>query len=234
MKTKAFIFDFDGVIADSEEYYNSVTADVFLKRGVKYDRDKANILAAGKPQTIGMQLMADFYGVGHLTKELIDERMSKMEQIYTHEMPFVPGFINLFETLKKEFNLPIAIATGGEKKFYDAIDKRLKISKMFNNHVYRSSDVKNHKPAPDIFIYAAKKLGYNSIDCVVFEDAPNRIAAALRAKSKVVAITSSFPKKILIQELNKIMTEGYEKEDLLLIPDYSKKSINKLIKFIKK
>lgn len=75
------------------------------------------------------------------------------------------------------------------------VEQKLQLKQFFGNHIYFIEDVGNKsKPSPDVFLYAAEKLGENPADCLVIEDAPHGVEAANRAGMTSVGITTTFTK----------------------------------------
>lgn len=90
----------------------------------------------------------------------------------------------------------MALATSAPPKNVALVFKKTKLKKYFK-FVIDATGVKHGKPAPDIFLKAAKKLGAKPQNCVVFEDALNGVTAARRAKMKLVAVTTTYTKNQL-------------------------------------
>ena len=90
----------------------------------------------------------------------------------------------------------MALATSAPAENVKLVFAKTKLKKYFD-FVIDASGVTNGKPAPDIFLKAAKKLGVRPKNCVVFEDAPNGVRAARQARMRVVAVTTTYTKKQL-------------------------------------
>lgn len=228
---EGFLFDLDGVIIDSELYRDKVTSNLVSSFGFKYDRDKLKPLMSGKPSLECMKILTQAYPLNTTSEELESIRRKKIEQLYRKEIPFIEGFLELFLELNRRFHVPSAVATACDKEYYNLIDSRLNITKLFQGHVYSSDIVENHKPSPDIFIYAAKQIRANPSRCIVFEDSPFGIVAGLKAGSRVIAITRTFSKEVLLEKSGELTGKKTDKNKLLFIPDYTN-SAGRIYSFI--
>ena len=102
----------------------------------------------------------------------------------------MPGFLSLFESLKNR-RVKMCVATGSDKILMDAVDKKLNITDLFyGNVIFNQPHIKS-KPAPDLFLAAASKLGVKPEECVVIEDSPLGVEGALAAGMKCVGLVGS-------------------------------------------
>lgn len=185
---KLLIWDFDGVIADSEK--------VWLKNRQLYFKDR-----------LGLDLSFDeinsyFGGTSDSTKKIILQKMGyetddkfwadvldiDLKSMDTEGLDLFDGVLDI---LKKK-NFKQCIATGGirSKTIHkiDVIDIRGLIP---DEHIFTVDCVKRGKPEPDLFLYAADKMGEKPQDCLVIEDSIAGMTAAIRAKMSVVAFLGS-------------------------------------------
>ena len=185
---KLLIWDFDGVIADSEK--------VWLKNRQLYFKDR-----------LGLDLSFDeinsyFGGTSDSTKKIILQKMGyetddkfwadvldiDLKSMDTEGLDLFDGVLDI---LKKK-NFKQCIATGGirSKTIHkiDVIDIRGLIP---DEHIFTVDCVKRGKPEPDLFLYAADKMGEKPQDCLVIEDSIAGMTAAIRAKMLVVAFLGS-------------------------------------------
>ena len=123
------------------------------------------------------------------------------------------GFPKFLEWVNKS-ELSTAVATSMNKSLFPFVDKRTGFLKAFNHHVYSVSDVKLPKPAPDIYLYAAEKLGIQPSNSLVIEDAPNGIKAAKSAGMFCVGITTTF-QDIYLREADHICKTFDEIKELI-------------------
>lgn len=176
----AFIFDCDGVLVDSEAIVmrieQAVIAEVGLTytpedyatrfTGLSYDDFFATLDAEHRALT-GASLPRDLY------ERIKDDSVAAMER----ELEAVPGIAELVKVVAA----PTAVASSS---FPDSLAMKLRKTGLYDRfapHIYSTQLVPNGKPAPDIFLYAAERLGIPPQDCVVLEDSVNGIRAAVDA-----------------------------------------------------
>lgn len=193
---KAVIFDFDGVIIDSERLrYQTYRQLFFEKYSVELPEYDSEIIGRTMKKNLTYflnkhNLLGDLSELANRRKELLFETFSKEENI----LP-VKGLFKLLKKLKSN-NVRMAIASSSNKNFIEKILEHLGIRNFFEI-VIGGESVSNSKPHPEIFIECAKQLGCEREDCVVLEDSVNGIYAAKAAEMKVIAITTSLEKEKL-------------------------------------
>lgn len=108
------------------------------------------------------------------------------QEIEEHGVPIKPGLIALLNYLK-ECKVKMAVATSTNRISAEKYLKMASIYDYFDELVF-GDEVKNGKPAPDIFLMAVKKIALVPSECVVFEDSPHGIRAAYRAGTKIIGV----------------------------------------------
>ncbi len=190
------IFDLEGVIIDSEPLWSEADNEFLRRHGVPNNAEETKHLMMGTGLVDGAKLLKQLYGLDGEPEELARERREIIKELFKKEIDFVPGFLEFFEAKVK--NYPRAVATSLERDFIAAVDARLHLTDMFGDHIYSIEDIGHiSKPNPDIFLHAAKQLGVEPAECLVFEDAPNGVAAAKAAGMRCVAITNSVTRERL-------------------------------------
>ena len=112
----------------------------------------------------------------------------------------------------KKNNIKLAIGTGSGRLRAEMILKAMDIRKYLDV-IVTADEVENHKPHPDIFLKAAKKLGVNPKDCVVFEDAADGVSAAKKGKMKAVAMKTVYATNKELKDADLII-KGYKDIDV--------------------
>lgn len=186
-KIKAILFDMDGLLLDTESIYTEVTQMIVGRYGKVFDwsvkshmigRDSYDA-ASYLVKALELPFEPEFY---------LEERNALLDERFPFAKPKA-GAPELIQALSTR-NIPIAVATSSNEHHF-----KLKTSnhqewfKYFDTIVTSNHPaVKKAKPAPDIFLTAAKTLGYAAKDCLVFEDAPSGVEAANAAGMQVIAV----------------------------------------------
>ncbi|HEX7042037.1 MAG TPA: HAD family phosphatase, partial [Patescibacteria group bacterium] len=151
-----------------------------------------------------MEFFKTTYGLVGDTDELIKERRSLMYELLLKNLTLMPGASELINYLFLH-NIPMAIATSGHtKEKTKVIINLLGLKKSFTIFV-SGDDFEKAKPAPDMYLVAAKMLHIDPTDCLVFEDAPNGVVSGKAAGMTVYAVN----KDKLLQE--KLKNSGADK-----------------------
>jgi HAD superfamily hydrolase (TIGR01509 family) len=187
----AVIFDMDGVLVDSEPLINAAAIAMFKEKGlVVRPDDFLPFVGAGEDRYIGgvakkYNFALDLPAAKHRTYEIyLDLVPSRLEAF--------PGAVELVHRCRQA-GLLIAVASSADEIKVQANLKQIELPVEFWDAVIWGEDVKNKKPAPDIFLFAAEKLKANPGECVVVEDAVNGVQAAHKAGMRCIAVATTFP-----------------------------------------
>jgi len=190
-KIQAVIFDMDGVLVDSEPLINTAAISMFREKGlVVQPQDFLPFVGAGEDRYIG--------GVAEQHNFRLDlhEAKGRTYEIYlalvASQLKAFPGTLELVHNCR-EAGLLIAVASSADEIKVRANLDKIELPVQFWDAVITGEDVTNKKPAPDIFLSAARKLGVHPSACVVVEDAINGIQAAHAAGMRCVAVAQTFP-----------------------------------------
>jgi len=181
----AVIFDLDGVLADSEPWWNEIDAKLLAEHGVIYRGGyHRNVLG------VSYRLACEFYKKTFGLSASVEELMRRRGEIATE---FFANHIGLFPSVKpvlkelREINLRLAVATSSVSASARPFLARHELTNFFDV-VVTGEEVERGKPAPDIYLRAAEKLSVPADACLVIEDALSGVAAAKAAKMRVAAI----------------------------------------------
>jgi beta-phosphoglucomutase len=194
MKPRSFIFDLNGTMIDDMEYhikawYHILNED--LKAGLSREEVKTHMY--GKNE----ELLDRVFGKGHFTQSQADQIASKKEQRYQEAFrPHLELIGGLPAFLKKanEKGIPMAIGSAAIPFNIDFILDNLGIRHYFPV-IVSAHDVTLSKPDPETYLKAAGQLGIEPAGCLVFEDAPKGVEAALRAGMKCIVLTTMHTKE---------------------------------------
>jgi beta-phosphoglucomutase len=195
---KAVIFDFDGVLIDSNEIGNEIFINVLnrnlgLQIGLQEFRELAGLRFEQR-----ISIISERHNI-HLSQDLIDKMMEEgreeYREIHLEKVFMFPGAKELIKNLH-ENNFKIALGTNGSRQPVLQKLSHLGIKKYFSS-IVTATDVENFKPCKDIFLKNAKDMNLNSKECVVIEDSITGITAAKAAGIKVIAVQTTLSKEQL-------------------------------------
>ena len=178
---KCIIFDCDGTLVDSE-YLGHLAMEIQLqKSGIK--ESALEMMAkhrGGKLDEIVCSLEEKHNVV--LGDNFIASYRICVEKLFKRELKEIEGVTALLNNIE----LPICIATGGPMAKISQSLSITNLKRFFGDNIFSSYEVNSWKPAPDLFLHAANAMGVKPAECLVVDDSPIGIEAALRAKMKAV------------------------------------------------
>ncbi len=181
---EAVIFDLDGVLIDSEHVWDEVREALAHERGGRWnDRAQANMM--GMSSTEWSRYMHDVIGLPESPEEINAEVVRRMEARYAEHLPLIEGAVDALRRLAPTFRL--ALASSSNRPLIDLALAQAGIADLFEATV-SSEEVGRGKPAPDVFLEAARRLGVVPERCAAVEDSVNGIRAAHAAGMRVIAI----------------------------------------------
>ena len=181
---EAVVFDLDGVLVDSEHVWDDVRRELARERGGRWhERAQADMM--GMSSTEWSRYMHDVVGLSASPEEINDEVVQRMRARYTDDLPLVDGAVEAVERLAGSFRL--ALASSSNRPLIDAVMVEARLERYFEATV-SSEEVARGKPAPDVFLEAARRLEVAAERCAAIEDSGNGLRAAHAAGMRVFAI----------------------------------------------
>ncbi len=186
MRYENIIFDMDGLLIDSMMHWIHQDDAFFAPRGIPLTPDMIRYFT-GKSLKENMTWAKEKFGLKETVEELVQERVDQTDAIYTTLAQPLSGVTALLSTLHAGGGRQ-AIASGSPLNRIQNIVDRFAWNTFFEQLI--SVDHVDHKgkPAPDVYLYTAKKLGVDPASCVVFEDAENGVLAAKAAGMACIAV----------------------------------------------
>jgi HAD superfamily hydrolase (TIGR01509 family) len=182
--TKAFIFDMDGVILDSEPIHFEVDILTMEHFGVQIEKEQLERFV-GMTNPEMWHILKLEYQLTSSVEEIIEYQLTeKINRIQLQSIKPIEGIIELIRQLRSH-RIPIGLASSSPRRFIEAVLTKLRIAEDFEC-VVSGEEVPLGKPAPDVYLEAASQLGVNPTDCYVLEDSRNGIAAAVAAGMRVI------------------------------------------------
>ena len=181
---EAVVFDLDGVLVDSEHVWDEVREELARERGGGWhDRAQADMM--GMSSTEWSRYMHDVIGLSSSPEEINDEVVRRMQARYATELPLIDGAVEAVERLARLF--PLALASSSNRQLIDAVLAQAGLARFFDVTV-SSEEVARGKPAPDVFLEAARRLDVAPERCAAVEDSGTGLRAAHAAGMRVIAI----------------------------------------------
>lgn len=215
-KIEAIVFDMDGTLVNTEPLHCKAWLSVLQKRGFHYDEEwfsqwigKADrFLAQGVVEEHELKLSARILQV---------EKENLFHALAEKETQTFPGLTELLSLLKDK--LPMAIATNSSRKDAEKVFIPTQLDQWMDA-VVTSDDVDQLKPAPDMYLLAAQKIGINPEHCLVIEDSAAGARGAVAAGMYVLGVTSSIPadRMQMCAELFQNPSEAYQRVREIISP----------------
>ena len=207
---KAVIFDLDGVIVDSEKVHPRTFERALAKYGVKIDSAHWKRAYTGIGSYAIFDDLVKKYGIKEDARELVKKRNEiYLDEIQRNKLPIIEGFAEVHLMLM-ENGVKEAVASGGHTNH---VEESLRSVGLKNMPFVAIEQVLHGKPAPEIFLRAAKMLGVKPVECIVFEDSLSGMDAAARAGMPCVALSTTMNTRELRGKAA-IIVKNYKSEKL--------------------
>lgn len=188
--TYGVIFDMDGVLVASGPPHQASWRMVAKKHGISVSDDQFRTLFGRTSRDIIRELWG--FALSEVEAHRIDEeKEAAYRELITGMVPLMIGCREVLAILRAAGHR-LAIATSGPRENVSLVLRETGLKEQFHS-VVTGFDVVHGKPAPDCFLLAAERLGLTPSHCVVVEDAPAGIAAALAGKMPAIALVGTHP-----------------------------------------
>lgn len=181
---KAVIFDMDGVIIDSEPFYLVIGMELYKKLNINMTEDE-HITFTGVSNNNMWTTIKNKYGLKETVKELVKlQNKANIEYLEKHMDKPIPGVVEILESLKNN-GIKVALASSSSMEIIKMVLEKFKIIEYFQS-IVSGENLERGKPAPDIFLNAAKLLQVDPECCTVIEDSNHGVTAAKAAGMKCI------------------------------------------------
>ncbi|HNP20923.1 MAG TPA: HAD family phosphatase [Panacibacter sp.] len=189
MHKKAFLFDLNGTMIDDMEYHVVAWSDILnndLKAGLSYNEVKSQMY--GKNDEVLARIFGEGYFPAQQVRELSVEKERRYQRAYLPQLRLIHG-LHEFLAQAKELGIQLAIGSAAIPFNIDFVLDNLNIREYFGA-IVSADDVDISKPHPETYLKCAAQLGVAPSECLVFEDAPKGVEAAMNAGMQAVVITT--------------------------------------------
>jgi HAD superfamily hydrolase (TIGR01509 family) len=182
--TRAFVFDLDGVLLDSEQVWNEAKEQVVRERGGRW-RDDAPRQMMGMSSREWARYLREELAVDLDLDAISDEVVRRMERIYRAELPLIDGATEAVERLAG--SAPLGLASSSNREIIDLFLELTGLGPRFAATI-SSEEVDRGKPAPDVYLEVLRRMDADPARSAAVEDSENGIRAAKAAGMRVLAL----------------------------------------------
>jgi HAD superfamily hydrolase (TIGR01509 family) len=180
----AVVFDLDGVLLDTEELWDEARRRLAEERGARWP-DDAQRTTMGMSSPEWSRYMHEVIGLPEPPEQISAEVVRRLEAVYRERLPLIPGAL---EAVRRIGAIrPLGIASSSNRPLIDLFLELTRTRDLFRATV-SSEEVERGKPAGDVYLEAARRLGVDAAKCAAIEDSENGIRSATAAGMRVVAI----------------------------------------------
>jgi HAD superfamily hydrolase (TIGR01509 family) len=180
----AVVFDLDGVLIDSEQVWDAAREDHVRERGGRWD-ERATTDMMGMSSKEWSSYMHDRLGVPMTPAEINDDVVRRVASTYEHGLPLLPHALETVRELAAHW--PLGLASSSNRPIIDLVLEQAGVRACFAA-VVSSEEVTHGKPAPDVYLAAARELDVDPKDCAAVEDSTNGIKSAVAAGMRTIAV----------------------------------------------
>jgi HAD superfamily hydrolase (TIGR01509 family) len=181
---EAVIFDLDGVLVDSEQLWNEAKHELVGQTGGRWRADAPRAMM-GMSSLEWSAYLHDELGVPLPVDQINDQVVARIERMYRERLPLLPGAVHAVRSLGARW--PLGLASSSNREIIDLVLELAGVGDAFAATV-SSEEVARGKPAPDVYLETARRVGVAPEKCVALEDSSNGLRAAAAAGMAVIAV----------------------------------------------
>lgn len=210
---KAILFDLDGLMVDSEPHSIASWQAVLAKRNVQFDQAALDSVL-GQRVIETAELAIRLFHLPDRPEDLAQEKAEYQIAHLNGNVTAMPGLHELLDFVDQS-GLKKAVASSGLRRYIDAVLTTTGVRDRFSV-IISADDVINGKPAPDVFLAAAKKLNVDPENCLVLEDAPFGVQAAKAAGMTCFAVPNAHSHALDLSLADRILSSLHEVKTTLM------------------
>ncbi|MDT3438011.1 MULTISPECIES: HAD family phosphatase [unclassified Pseudofrankia] len=181
---RAVVFDMDGVLIDSEQVWDAVRRELVAERGGRWAPDSTRVMMGMSTPEWAAYLVS--LGIGMTADDAVDEVLRRLGERYGDAPPLIDGAVGAVRALAAA-GLPLAVASSSPRPVIELVLRSAGLDGEFRTFV-SSEEAGRGKPAPDVYLEAARRLGVPAAHCVAVEDSTNGVRAAVAAGMRVIVV----------------------------------------------
>jgi HAD superfamily hydrolase (TIGR01509 family) len=210
----AVVFDLDGVLVDSEQVWDEVREALAHERGGDWhERAQRDMMGMSSPEW--SRYMHDRIGLSESPEEINRLVVERMLERYSAGPPWLPDAVETVRRLAADFVL--GLASSSNRELIDRVLEAGGISGCFGATV-SSEEVAAGKPAPDVYLEVARRLGVDPHECTAIEDSHNGILSAKAAGMRCIAIPNAhYPPGAAVAEADAVVNSLSELKPEVLV-----------------
>lgn len=182
---KGAIFDLDGTLLDSMHIWHDVDEEFFRRRNLEVTPEYIEVIKNMHLKAAAIYTK-EKYNIKEYVDEIVDEWLDLCAQGYLNNVDLKPGVFQYLKNLHDK-GIKMSFATASEKVVCEGTLKKHDIFQFFDTYAY-VSEINIGKTEPDIYLLAAKRMGVNPKDCIVFEDIIEGICGAKKGNFTVCGV----------------------------------------------
>jgi HAD superfamily hydrolase (TIGR01509 family) len=181
---EAIVLDLDGVLVESEGVWNAARKDISLRNGGRWPPEAQRAMM-GMSSTEWSAYMHDELGVAMPAAEISDTVVDHLGQLYRQNLPLIAGAREAVVELARVW--PLGLASSANRPIIELVLELSRLTDCFVASV-SSEEVAHGKPAPDVYLEAARRIGVPAPRCAAVEDSTNGLRSAAAAGMTVFAV----------------------------------------------
>ncbi len=192
-KIRAIVFDFDGVVVDSEPLYKRAEEKFFTEYGVTIPSNDWKYFK-GLSEEGFFKLASEKYGISVHSEKLRNRSRELFLEEIKHNLRYLPGFEKFFEDIKGKYR--IGLVTSTPRSILEWILSNTEVKNHFE-YIITADDVEKRKPDPAPYLEICKKMNVKPEQVIVIEDSINGVNSAVTAGAITIGFTSSLSEEDL-------------------------------------
>jgi HAD superfamily hydrolase (TIGR01509 family) len=207
---RSVIFDCDGVLVDTEPIANRVLAGLLTEAGLPTTTEDSMREYKGRAMRSVLAIAGERLGAP-LPPDIADRYYSQVEAVFARELQPVPGVVAALDRI----TLPSCVASSGPHHKMAVTLRTTGLWERFDGRIFSASEVAAGKPAPDLFLHAARRMGFDPASTAVVEDSVPGVEAARAAGMRALAFARGTNADLLAAAGGETFSDMAELPDLL-------------------